>query len=95
MAKSILQDTKQCFITQATTNLHKHHIYYGVGLRQISEDNGFWVYLRGDFHNQSNQGVHCGNKTLDLHLKETCQCKYEETHSRDDFMRLIGRNYLD
>ena len=27
-------------------------------------------------------------------LKRHCQMKYEETHSREEFMALIGKNYL-
>ena len=47
MADSILQTEKECYITGQTNNLHKHHIFFGNPLRQISEDNGFWVYLAG------------------------------------------------
>ena len=95
MAKSILQSEKQCYITGSTYNLHKHHIYAG-GRRRISEENGFWVYLRGDLHNQSNIGVHGKDgHELDLTLKRVCQRAYEETHSREEFMKLIGKNYLD
>lgn len=95
MAKSILQSEKQCYITGSTYNLHKHHIYAG-SRRKISEDNGFWVYLIGHYHNQSNDGVHGKNgQELDLKLKQDCQRKYEETHNREEFMRLIGKNYLD
>jgi hypothetical protein len=71
------------------------HIYAG-GRRQISEDNGFWVYLAGWLHNQSNQGVHGKDgHELDLMLKRHCQMKYEETHSREEFIKLISKNYLD
>lgn len=95
MAKSILQDEKKCYITGRTYNLHKHHIYFGNPLRRISEDNGFWVYLVGELHNQSSFGVHCKlGHELDLQLKQDCQRKYEETHTRAEFMKLIGRNYL-
>lgn len=90
--KSILQDEKECFITGSTTCLHRHHIYGGRN-RRVSEENGFWVYLRADYHNMSDKGVHF-NRELDLALKKACQEKYEETHSREDFMKLIGRNYL-
>lgn len=38
-------------------------------------------------------GVHF-NKELNLKLKRECQEKFEETHSREEFMRLIGKNYL-
>lgn len=94
MAKSILQSEKVCYITGRTDNLHKHHIYFGPD-REKSEKNGFWVYLIGRLHNQSNEGVHCINgHDLDIMLKQECQRKYEETHSREEFMALMGRNYL-
>lgn len=93
--KSILQDDKVCFITGTTENLHKHHIYFGNPNRKISEANGFWVYLTGRLHNLSNDGVHGKNgKELDLFLKKECQRKFEETHTRAEFMALIGKNYL-
>lgn len=91
--KSILQSEKECFVTGATGVLHKHHIYPGKN-RRVSEDNGFWVYLRPDWHNAADYGVHF-NSALDLYLKQSCQVKFEETHSREEFMLLIGRNYLD
>ena len=95
MAKSILQTEKVCYITGQTNNLHKHHIYFGNPQRMISEDNGFWVYLAGYLHNQSNIGVHGKDgHELDLLLKQHCQRKYEETHSREDFIRLIGKSYI-
>ena len=94
MAKSIMQTEKKCYITGQTQNLHKHHIYAGKN-RQISEDNGFWVYLVGILHNQSDEGVHCKNgHALDMKLKTECQAKFEETHTRAEFMALIGKNYL-
>ena len=96
MAQSILQTEKECFITGSTYNLHKHHIFYGNPWRRISEENGFWVYLIGRLHNQSDNGVHGKNgHKLDIKLKQICQRKFEETHSREEFMKLIGRNYLD
>lgn len=90
--KSILQENKECFVTHDTRQLHKHHIYEGRN-RQVSEKNGFWVWLRADWHNLSNYGVH-SNKKFDLELKQMCQRKFEETHSHEEFMRLIGRSYI-
>ena len=92
MAKSIMQDEKKCYVTGDTEGLHLHHIYGGSN-RKISDKNGFTVYLRGDWHNLSDYGVHF-NKELDLHLKQECQRKYEETHTRKEFMMLIGKNYI-
>lgn len=90
--KSILQTEKKCYVTGATNSLHLHHIYPGKN-RKISDQNGFTVWLRSDWHNMSGYGVHF-NKELDLHLKQECQRKYEETHTREEFMALIGKNYL-
>lgn len=93
MADSILQpDTRECYITGATNGLHKHHIYFGNPNRKISEENGFWVWLAQPWHTGP-QGVHF-NRALDLKLKQECQEKFEETHSREEFIRLIGKNYL-
>ena len=92
--KSILQGEKKCYVTGSTYNLHRHHIFAG-GRRQISEREGFWVYLIGHLHNQSNDGVHGKNgHALDLKLKQDCQRKYEETHGREEWMLLMGKNYL-
>lgn len=92
---SILQTEKVCYITGQTNNLHRHHIFAG-GRRKISEENGFVVYLAGWLHNQSNEGVHGKNgHELDLMLKRHCQMAYEKDHSREEFIRLIGKNYLD
>lgn len=93
--KSILQNKKECFITHSTENLHKHHIFFGNANRKISEQNGFWVYLRYDYHNGSDYGVHGKNgHDLDIALKQKCQGRFEEKHSREDFIKLIGRSYL-
>lgn len=91
--KSILQYERECYITGSTTLLHKHHIYGGPN-RKISEKNGFWVYLRYDWHNGENYGVHF-NHELDLMLKRNCQREYEKTHTREEFIKLIGRNFLE
>lgn len=90
---SILQTRHECYLTGDTTGLHKHHIYFGNPNRRISEENGFWVYLRHDWHNGANYSVH-QNRAIDLELKRLCQEKYELTHSREDFRRLIGKSYL-
>ena len=45
-------------------------------------------------NNMSNYGVHF-NSELDLHLKQECQRKFEETHTREEFIALIGQNFLE
>ena len=90
---SIMQGYKACYITGSEGELHKHHIFFGTGLRKISDKNGFWCWLTPAMHNMSNEGVHF-NRDLDLRLKKECQAKFEESHTRAEFMELLGRNYL-
>ena len=80
-------------MTGRTEGLHKHHIYGGPN-RQISEKNGFYIWLTPAFHNLSDKGIHF-DKSLDLSVKRACQREYEKKHSREEFMKLIGRNYLE
>lgn len=94
---SILQgEEKCCFLTGRTDGLHKHHIYYGSGKRAISDKYGFWVWLRPEWHNMSEYGVHgkYGHE-LDMMLKSECQKAFEQSHSREEFINLIGRNYIE
>ena len=92
MKKSLLQNKKECYITKSTLNLHKHHIYKGC-YRKKAEEYGCWVYLRADWHNMSNYGVHF-NKELDDKLKKECQRAFEKKYDRETFIKLFGRNYL-
>lgn len=90
---SIMQTEKVCYKCKTPLGLHLHHIYEGAN-RRISDRNGFTIYLCGKHHNLSNDGIHF-NKEYDLCVKRECQRRYEESHSREEFMKLIGRNYLD
>lgn len=91
---NLLQKNKECYATGRLDNLHKHHIFMGKN-RKISDRYGFWVWLTGEYHNQDNVlGVHFDNTELKEKLHRECQAKFEETHSREEFMKLIGKNYL-
>ena len=73
--------------------LHKHHIYRGP-CRDISEAEGFYVYLCLEHHEIGKEAVHNNKENMEL-LQVECQRKYEESHTRQQFMELIGKNYLE
>lgn len=77
--KSIVQKDKECYITESTINLHRHHIFEGTANRKQSEKYGLWIWLRADWHNMSNYGVHF-NKELDLELKQMAREKFKEVY---------------
>lgn len=91
--QSILQRIKECYICHSKSNLHYHHIYYGKN-RPISDKHGFTCYLCYN-HHEGTFGVHGKyGEELSLKLKIKCQKKFEETHSREEFIKLIGKNYI-
>lgn len=91
--RSIMQTDKKCLVCGTDCNLHLHHIYGGAN-RKVSDKMGFTVYLCGYHHNLSPHGVHSDYK-LNLKIKQMCQKKFEETHSRQEFVSLIGKNFLE
>ena len=92
-APSIMQDRKECYLTGATHNLHRHEVFFGRGQRQKALEWGCWVYLRGDWHNQSNKGVHF-NKELDDRLKQEIQKRFMELYGFEKFVEVFGKNYV-
>ena len=92
MGKSLLQDEKKCYITGATENLHQHHIFKG-SRRKASDKWGCWVWLRADWHNMADYGVHF-NKELDTWLKLEAQAAFEAKYGHQKFMDVFGKNYL-
>jgi hypothetical protein len=91
---SLIQKRRECYICHSVYTLHKHHIFFGRGNRRVSEAHAFTVYLCAEHHNLGNVCVH-NNREMDLMIKRQCQKEYEKTHSRAEFIKLIGKNYLE
>lgn len=89
---SIMQNSRECYITGDTQGLNKHHIY-GAGRRQAADKWGCWVWLRWDWHNGASYGVHF-NHDLDLRLKRQCQEAFEKLHGHDKFMEVFGKSWI-
>ena len=81
-----------CYLCKTNRNLERHHIFGGAN-REKSEEYGLTVILCHNCHNEPPNGVH-HNKQMDLWLKMYTQQTYERHHTRDEFIRLIGKNYL-
>lgn len=72
---------------------HEHHVYGGPN-RAVSEAEGFKVRLCPRHHEFGDEAVHRNISNMRL-IQKDMQQAYEKTHSRTEFMRLIGRNYLE
>lgn len=93
MAKSIIEADRdyECYMCKQWGGIELHHIYKGKN-RKISDRNGFVVHLCSNCH-RTLHGKY--GHLMDIYLMKTCQLEYEKEHSREEFMKLIGCNYLE
>lgn len=83
----LTNDMEHCFICKSPF-VDIHEIYGGRN-RKVSMQNGFCVPLCREHHEFVTLNADGSN-----YLKQKCQFEYEKTHTRDEFIKLIGRNYL-
>lgn len=99
--ESILQSKadKHCFLCQLLQQdysekyVHTHHVFYGTANREHSEEYGLTVNLCVSHHELGKDAVHA-NKTNDLLLKRIAQQKFEQNHTRQEFIQIFGRSWL-
>lgn len=98
---SILQRKDgRCYLCELLNNdrrtkqiLHEHHIFGGPN-RIHSEAEGLKVYLCLEHHTAGKEAVHNNAVNMEV-LKREGQRAYEANHTREEFMRLFGKNYID
>ena len=72
----------------------KHHVFFGSGRRNTSEQNGFVCNLCLAHRREGPEAVHQNRETREK-LCRIFQEEYEKSHTRKEFVELIGKNYLD
>lgn len=98
--RSIIQNKAEhyCFLCALLKDDYRqqrteeHHVYMGIN-RQVSEANGFKVYLCLEDHRTGKDAVHNNRAVSDL-LKVMVQREYEKNHTREEFMKLTKRNHI-
>ena len=83
----LTNDMEHCYICQSP--FIEIHEIYNAGNRKISMLNGFCVPLCHRHHEYVTLNADGSN-----YLKQKCQMVFEKTHSREEFMKLIGRNFI-
>lgn len=71
----------------------EHHIFGGPR-RRISEAEGLKVYLCPEHHRTGPAAVHRNAETRKK-LQEIAQAQWEKDHSREEWMRMMGKNYRE
>ena len=93
--ESIVQEERECFVCGSVQDLERHHCIGGNPGRKLSEKYGLTVYLCAE-HHRGDGGVHGGDGgELNDRIKRTAQKAFEEVRSREEFMGVFGRNYID
>ena len=88
--KSIMQQNNECYLCGSGYMLECHHIFGGIANRKISERVGLTVLLCHNCHERLTRIDYSAN----TYLKELGQKEYEKTHTREEFIKLFGKNYL-
>lgn len=73
--------------------VHEHHIFGGSN-RDKSEAEGLKVYLCLEHHISGKEAVHNNAEMMKV-LRQDGQRAFEKTHTREEFMKLFGKNYLE
>lgn len=94
MSNSIItNDIDSCFICGKPKECI-HHCIPGTSRRKISDKEGLTIPLCNECHNLCDNSVHFNYK-LDVLVRKIAQLSYEKSHSREEWIRRLGRNYLD
>ena len=97
--RSIIQDKKECYLCryldgkEETVCLEDHHLF-GAYNRKWSEKYGLKVWLCIEHHREGKEAVHRNKLVMD-HMHQVGQIAFEKNHTREEFLNVFGRNYLD
>ena len=93
--KSIMGSRKGwCYLCDKQGPTEEHHIFGGPN-RRLSEEYGLKVDLCRECHQTGAAAVHRNKETMQM-LHELGQQAFEnQIGSRDGFMKIFGRNYIE
>lgn len=89
--RSIISNSKRCYVCGSDYQLEKHHTIFGTANRTKADKDGLWVYLCHRDH----QAIHNQDIWEKRALQEISQTKWEEKYgNREAFIKRYGKSYL-
>lgn len=88
----LVEDLEHCVICGKDV-INIHHVFHGVCNRHLADEDGYIIPLCHYHHNGSTRAIHF-NRELDLYWKRIAQEDYENTHTREEFIKRYGKSYL-
>lgn len=93
--KSIMNTERGiCYLCGCNEGFERHHIFFGTANRKKSDEYGLTVWLCPMCHRNNKRGVHGANIDAKHRLQVDGQRKFEETHSREEFIAEFGKNFI-
>lgn len=89
-ASILTEDLEHCFLCGRPCNA-LHHVLHGAR-RTIADKLHLVIPLCNDCHTMGAEAVHRNTK-LDEKLKAWAQEVYEKSHSHEEWMEKVGKNY--
>ena len=87
------QELYMCEVCKMAPAVTTHEVYYGTANRKISIKNGFQVKICPRCHDAAHYKIDLVTDVNKV-LRKQFQREYEKNHSRQEFIKLIGQNYL-
>lgn len=81
-------EKEKCSYCGSYGSIEVNEVFEGKN-RQVSIKNGFCISLCHECHERFHN-----DREFNLYFKRLFQTEFEKTHSREEFIKLIGRNYL-
>lgn len=69
--------------------LTTHHVFHGRKYKKLSDKYGFVITLCWECHKRLHS-----SRVIDRMVQQTMQHEYEKTHSREEFVALMGRSWI-
>lgn len=87
--KSIIQDSKECYLCGRSDSLECHHAIHGTANRKLADQDGLTVWLCVECHTNLHQ-----RGWQDNELKRMAQTVWERTYgTREEFIKRYGKSY--
>lgn len=85
-------EVRKCYICGTTIGIECHHVFGGA-YRNKSTKYGYVRDLCAAHHRTSKYSAHL-NMGLNHKLRRECQREFEQTRTREEFIKEFGRSYL-
>ena len=74
----------------SSPRVEKHHLICGTANRKLSDEDGLWIWLCRMHHREAHE-----EPSATLAYKRLGQIYYEQTHTRDEFIKRYGKSFID